>query len=485
MWAEAELSVSDLEVHLDGCSGSDRGRCGPVAQPDIGTGNPHGLRHRRTARPVLEFGFEGGQEERFRGICVLVEERHGRVRICGVVGCTPEQSVDGSIRRGAGGLAPTDGGGQRLDVCDQSGGFHIRPSECACEGDGRNGGSKLDGIHRRLGAGEEPSERPFRLVGQTFQRQICNQPINSPSPQAMVITSGEAGHAIAELCGRARPERCRGSGGMELLVPQCGVDELRFVKAKALRWVHACILTLDTSARAEISGRTIVSMGHEHVVELGKLLSDHTRIALLDALFDGRAYTVTELARHVGVATSTCSEHLGRLLDGDLVAIEPQGRHRYYRLAGPEAAALLESMFEFGHGTTVRRSSTVPSGMTYARSCYDHLAGTLAVSLTDHLLATDVLVMADGQPALTDHGRGTFEGLGISTEPVRGRRPVVRTCLDWSERRPHLAGSVPAGLLTHMLDEGWMQRPTGRALWLTDLGRAELHRTLAFTPPPA
>ncbi len=234
-----------------------------------------------------------------------------------------------------------------------------------------------------------------------------------------------------------------------------------------------------------MSRRTIVIMGHGHVVELGKLLSDHTRIALLDALFDGRAYTVTELARHVGVATSTCSEHLGRLLDGDLVAIEPQGRHRYYRLAGPEAAALLESMFEFGHGTTVRRSSKVPAGMAYARSCYDHLAGTLAVSLTEHLLTTEVLSMADGQAALTDHGRGTFEGLGISTEPVRGSRPVVRTCLDWSERRPHLAGSVPAGLLTHMLDEGWMQRPTGRALWLTELGRSELHRTLAFTAPPA
>ena len=226
-------------------------------------------------------------------------------------------------------------------------------------------------------------------------------------------------------------------------------------------------------------------MGHDHVVELGKLLSDHTRIALLDALFDGRAYTVTELARHVGVATSTCSEHLGRLLDGDLVATEPQGRHRYYRLAGPEAAALLETMFEFGHGAPVRRASRVPAGMAYARSCYDHLAGTLAVSLTDHLVATGSLSVVDGQATLTDSGRHRFEEIGVSTEAGRGSRPVVRTCLDWSERRPHLAGSVPAGLLTHMLDEGWMHRPAGRALWLTDLGRAELHRTLAFTAPPA
>ncbi|MEL7210283.1 MAG: metalloregulator ArsR/SmtB family transcription factor, partial [Actinomycetota bacterium] len=105
------------------------------------------------------------------------------------------------------------------------------------------------------------------------------------------------------------------------------------------------------------------STASERVVEIGKLLGDATRVALLDALFDGRAYTVTELSRHVGVAPSTASEHLGRMLDAGLVAIEAQGKHRYYRLAGSPVAELLEKLFEFGAGGPVARSSKVPAAM--------------------------------------------------------------------------------------------------------------------------
>jgi DNA-binding transcriptional ArsR family regulator len=224
-------------------------------------------------------------------------------------------------------------------------------------------------------------------------------------------------------------------------------------------------------------------MAHEHVVELGKLLGDATRIAVLDALFDGRAYTVTELARHVGVATSTCSEHLGRLLDGGLVSIEPQGRHRYYRLSGAETAALLETMFEFGHGEQVRRSSSVPAGMAYARSCYDHLAGTLAVGLTDALEDRGFVDLADGQAHLTATGTEHFRDLGITGEPRSRNRPVVRRCLDWSERRPHLAGALPAAFLDHMLEHAWLTRPGGRALWLTNKGRSELRINFGYEAP--
>ncbi|MEE9414806.1 MAG: metalloregulator ArsR/SmtB family transcription factor, partial [Acidimicrobiales bacterium] len=120
-------------------------------------------------------------------------------------------------------------------------------------------------------------------------------------------------------------------------------------------------------------------MSNENVVELGRLLGDTTRVALLDAMFDGRAYTVTELRRHVGVAASTASEHLSKLLDGGLLAIEPQGRHRYYRLRDAAVADLLETLFEFGTSRPVLRSSKVPADVAFGRTCYDHLAGTVAV----------------------------------------------------------------------------------------------------------
>lgn len=230
-------------------------------------------------------------------------------------------------------------------------------------------------------------------------------------------------------------------------------------------------------------------MANEQVVAVGKMLSDRTRVALLDAMFDGRAYTVTELSQHVGVAQSTTSEHLGKLLDAELVAIESQGRHRYYRLRGPDVAALLEQLFEFGHGGTVRRSSAVPAGLVYARTCYDHLAGTLAVALTEHLHNTGVIAPGENGPKITDDGRAMLEALGVmesaaATRRSASRRPTVRACLDWSERKHHLAGTMPAGLLRYMMDQRWFRHRTpGRGLELTAAGRTGLADTFAFDAP--
>ncbi|MEM9653328.1 MAG: metalloregulator ArsR/SmtB family transcription factor [Actinomycetota bacterium] len=231
-------------------------------------------------------------------------------------------------------------------------------------------------------------------------------------------------------------------------------------------------------------------MANEQVVAVGKMLSDHTRVALLDAMFDGRAYTVTELSRHVDVAQSTASEHLGKLLDAELVATESQGRHRYYRLRSPEVASLLEQLFEFGNGTTtVTRSSRVPAALAYARTCYDHLAGTVAVAFTEHLHTRGFVAAGDGAPIITDAGRLRLTAAGVAVPETSGLesiggRPTVRTCLDWSERKHHLAGAMPAALLELMLDRGWFRRQSGgRALRLTDAGRLGLRDQFGFEAP--
>jgi DNA-binding transcriptional ArsR family regulator len=218
-------------------------------------------------------------------------------------------------------------------------------------------------------------------------------------------------------------------------------------------------------------------VGTSDVVEIGRLLSDPTRVTLLDALFDDRAYTVSELARHTNVAVSTASEHLARLLDGGLVTIAAQGRHRYYRLAGPDAAALLETVFEFASlaDRPIRRIGRVPSDLAFARSCYDHLAGTVAVAMNDRLIEIGAISCHDTHPQLTDAGRDLFGAIGIAPQSVpRASRPVVRYCLDWSERRHHLGGALPAALLTQMISERWCTRRSSRALQFTDLGRQHL-----------
>lgn len=225
-------------------------------------------------------------------------------------------------------------------------------------------------------------------------------------------------------------------------------------------------------------------MANEQVVQVGKMLSDSTRVSLLDAMFDGRAYTVTELSQHVGVAQSTTSEHLGKLLDAELLATESQGRHRYYRLRNHEVADLLEQLFEFGHGSAVKRSSRVPAALVYARTCYDHLAGTVAVGLAEHLQTLDAVSWTENGPTVTDRGRELLTSIGVELLPSGTRRPVVRSCLDWSERKHHLAGAMPAGLLQFMMKDRWFrQRTPGRGLELTDRGRAEMKTTLGFVAP--
>ncbi len=256
----------------------------------------------------------------------------------------------------------------------------------------------------------------------------------------------------------------------------------------------------NISAQAELWPAYIGQMSRSRTAELGALFGDPTRAQLLDLLLDGRARTVGELARASHVAMSTASEHLGRLLDAGLVQVRAQGRHRHYRLAGPEVAGLLEAMEALPQpgatagqnspgppagqrprpGAALQPGSRAPAELRFARTCYDHLAGSLAVAMHELLITGP----ADGSPELSAAAPAALEMLGVDgDQPAGSRRPRLRNCLDWSERKPHLAGATGAALLTSLLERGWLvRRRTPRAVRLTRPGRAAL--AAAFGPHP-
>ncbi|MFI1968385.1 transcriptional regulator [Streptomyces cinnamoneus] len=225
------------------------------------------------------------------------------------------------------------------------------------------------------------------------------------------------------------------------------------------------------------------------LAETAALFADRTRAAFCLALLDGRAWTAGELARHAGVRPSTASEQLSRLVESGLLAEERQGRHRYVRLAGPDAAALIEALASYGSATprpgSLRASGRL-SAEARARTCYDHLAGRLGVTLADATIARG-LVSTDGGLAVTPAGRAWLaDALGFERPPGT-RRPLVRSCLDWTERRPHLAGTLGAALCETALERRWVRRVgSGRAVKVTPEG-AEAFRELlgAEVTPPA
>ncbi|MBZ6172876.1 ArsR/SmtB family transcription factor [Streptomyces olivaceus] len=221
------------------------------------------------------------------------------------------------------------------------------------------------------------------------------------------------------------------------------------------------------------------------LARLAALIADETRAACLLALLDGRAWTAGELARHAGVAASTASEHLGKLVAGGLLTEERQGRHRYVRLADERVAQLVEDLAAqvapeaVGRRPRTLRASSTGSALARGRTCYDHLAGRLGIALTDALTGRGLLRQDTGF-ALTDAGLGWFEAAGIALRPT-GRRPLARACLDWTERRPHLAGVAGAALCRHALDTGWCVRiGSGRAVKVTEAGERALSELLGI-----
>jgi DNA-binding transcriptional ArsR family regulator len=214
-------------------------------------------------------------------------------------------------------------------------------------------------------------------------------------------------------------------------------------------------------------------------------IADPARAAMLDALLDGAPRSAGALAREAGVAASTASHHLGRLLDADLIVVAPNGRQRAFRLARPEVAQALEALALISPARLSRtlRRATRAEAERAARTCYDHLAGRLGVAVCDALLRAGAIA-PDGERAyaLGPAAEPTFAALGVALPP-RGRRAYARECLDWSERRSHLAGTLGAAVAEAMLEREWVARvPKTRALRVTDAGRTGLREVLGVDP---
>jgi DNA-binding transcriptional ArsR family regulator len=221
-------------------------------------------------------------------------------------------------------------------------------------------------------------------------------------------------------------------------------------------------------------------MGNANVAAVAALLGDPARAAMLDALMDGSALPARELARRAGVAPSTASGHLARLLTGRLVVCEVRGRERLYRLASAETAEALEALARVAPAAEIRslRAANRSAAMRTARTCYDHLAGRVGVGVTDALIDQDALLERDSAYELTPAGEKLMRRLGVDVGGARAqRRSFARACLDWSERRPHLAGALGAGLADALISLGWLgRRPDDRALTVTPEGAAALGR---------
>ncbi len=211
------------------------------------------------------------------------------------------------------------------------------------------------------------------------------------------------------------------------------------------------------------------------LADVAALVGEPTRAAILLALLDGRALPAGELAREAGLSAAATSLHLAKLRQGGLVVVHKEGRHRYYRLASGDVANALEALGVIATGRPPARAlSPERAALRAARTCYDHLAGALAVALTEKM-ERERIVRADGERGyvVTPHGAGWLaEAMRIDPSALAGRRAVAKRCLDWTERRPHLAGALGAAILEQIFAMRWATRiGDSRALRITTRGR--------------
>ena len=212
-----------------------------------------------------------------------------------------------------------------------------------------------------------------------------------------------------------------------------------------------------------------------HIAELGSLLSDPARAAMLLALMDGTIRPAGELARMAGIAPSTASAHLRKLTEGELLAVVDQGRHRYYRLANDRVAQMVENLSAAGVGAAPSCPWRGDPVMLRARTCYDHLAGALGVALFEQILAVDGWALSGEAVHLSEAGSARLRGVGLlgGSDTVDG--VPGRTCVDWSERRFHLGGKLGAWLASSLFEREWLRRRSStRALIATTAGREGL-----------
>jgi DNA-binding transcriptional ArsR family regulator len=220
----------------------------------------------------------------------------------------------------------------------------------------------------------------------------------------------------------------------------------------------------------------------QDLAEIAALIGEPTRIVMLWSLMGGQARTASELAFYANVSAQNASAHLARLVEAGMLAVEARGRHRYYRLAGAEVAHAIEALAALAPSARALADSA-PSqtpDLKYARTCYDHLAGRVAVEICTELKDKGYLSPAGSDFEVTGKGEKLFHDLGVEIGELRQqRRAFARQCPDWSERRPHLAGALGAALLEQMFRRGWIARVrSSRIVRMTVKGKEDIYKLL-------
>ncbi|WP_042221983.1 ArsR/SmtB family transcription factor [Oceanobacillus manasiensis] len=216
---------------------------------------------------------------------------------------------------------------------------------------------------------------------------------------------------------------------------------------------------------------------------VAKLMGDPSRAAMLDALLGLDGLPATDLARKANISLQTASGHLTKLVEGNLLRVEKHGRHRYFRLANADVAQALETLTVIAPPAQIKslKDSSRADKLKIARTCYDHLAGKLGVTLTEAFMDKGYLVADRDDFLVTDKGEKFFYDLEIDLHALRQkRRAFARKCLDWSERRYHLAGALGNAVLLRLLDQEWVERLPDRAVKITKKGEAALYEKLGI-----
>ncbi|OMQ09936.1 helix-turn-helix transcriptional regulator [[Flexibacter] sp. ATCC 35103] len=218
----------------------------------------------------------------------------------------------------------------------------------------------------------------------------------------------------------------------------------------------------------------------DQFIKAATLIGDATRAAIMWTLLDGRAFTATELSVAVNTSPQNMSMHLSKLLEADLLAVEKQGRHKYYRFSNKEVAYVVEAMANLIPKPDILSKKKVENypPIKYCRTCYDHLAGKIGVALADSLVQQKIIIEKESAFEISTEGEKWFSDFGINLEDAQKQKRIfLKPCLDWSERRYHIAGSIGTLLLNKMLEQDWIRRTANsRAIIITGKGEKELFK---------